>query len=145
MSFIDAGSQAITTNSYGITPGVGFTNVEERKRLVGISGEIARKAASKSPNPVLVFGSLGPLVESYRADLIMKHEDGCMAYQYAVEGLHPYIDCYLAETMSCCEEACQAIDAISKYYSDHIKDEIIKHHPVLVSFTLNSDGKTRAG
>ena len=143
-SFIDAGSQAITTNSYGITPGVGFTDGEEVKRLVGISGEIARKAATKSSNPVLVLGSLGPLVESYRADLIMKHDDGCVAYQYAVEGLHPYIDCYLAETMSCCEEACQALHAISKYYSDHIKDEIVQH-PVLVSFTLNSDGKARNG
>ena len=143
-SFIDAGSQAITTNSYGITPGVGFTNVEERKRLVGISGMIAQKTASKSSTPVLVLGSLGPLVESYRADLIMKHDDGCAAYKYAVEGLHPYIDCYLAETMSCCEEACQAIDAISKYYSSHVKDEIVQH-PVLVSFTLDGDGKTRAG
>jgi len=141
-SFVDAGSQAITTNSYGITPGVGFTDVEERKRLVGISGEIARRVASESSTPVLVLGSLGPLVESYRADLIMKHEDGCAAYLYAVEGLHPYIDCYLVETMSCCEEACQAIDAISKYYSDHVK---VIRHPVLVSFTLNSDGKTRAG
>ena len=143
-SFINAGSQAITTNSYGITPGVGFTNGQERKRLVGLSGEIARRVADKSPNPVLVLGSLGPLVESYRADLIMKHDDGCVAYQHAVEGLHPYIDCYLAETMSCCEEACQAIDAISKYFRFH-KDEIVKHHPVLVSFTLNSDGKTRDG
>jgi len=103
---------------------------------------IARKTASKSSTPVLVLGSLGPLVESYRADLIMKHDDGCAAYQCAVEGLHPYIDCYLAETMSCCEEAYQAIDAISKYYSDHVK---VIRHPVLVSFTLNSDGKTRAG
>ena len=46
-SFINAGSQAITTNSYGITPGVGFTDGHEVKRLVGISGEIARRVAAQ--------------------------------------------------------------------------------------------------
>ena len=146
-SFITAGSQSITTNSYGITPGVGFTDGNEVKRLVGISGEIARRAVtdtSSSTPRALVMGSLGPLVESYRPDLIMKHDDGVHAYQFAVDGLYPYIDIYLAETMSCLEEACQAIEAISKFYSDRRQsDSSMLKHPMMVSFTLNSEGQTR--
>mmetsp|Transcript_17380 Transcript_17380/g.27247 ORF Transcript_17380/g.27247 Transcript_17380/m.27247 type:complete len:197 (+) Transcript_17380:265-855(+) len=117
-SFIDAGSQAITTNSYGITPGVGFTDGDEVKRLFGISGEIARRAATDGQDSVaLVLGSLGPLVESYRPDLIMKHDDGVKKYRYPIEGLHPFVDIFLAETMSISDEACQVIDALSIFYN----------------------------
>ena len=146
-SFIKAGSQAITTNSYGITPGVGFTDGDEVKRLVGIAGSIARRAVSTSPSldpSALVLGSLGPLVESYRPDLIMNHDAGVVAYQHAIDGLYPYIDVYLAETMSCAEEACQAIDAISIFYSG-LHDPSLTKHPLLVSFSLNQDGNLRDG
>lgn len=144
-SFIDAGSQAITTNSYGITPGVGFTDGDEVKRLVGISGEIARRAATDGQeSKALVLGSLGPQVESYRPDLIMKHGDGVKTYRYPIEGLYPFVDIYLAETMSISEEAFQVIDALSIFYQSHSQRELRKH-PLLVSFTLRSDGKVRSG
>ena len=145
-SFIDSGSQAITTNSYGITPGVGFTDGDEVKRLVGISGEIARKAATdnKQEYVALVLGSLGPQVESYRPDLIMKHDDGVKAYQYPIEGLYPFVDIYLAETMSISDEALQVIDALSNFYQSQTQVQLTKH-PLLVSFTLRSDGKVRSG
>ena len=140
-SFIDAGSQAITTNSYGITPGVGFTDGDEVKRLVGISGEIARRAATDG---ALVLGSLGPQVESYRPDLIMKHDEGVETYQYPIEGLYPFVDIYLAETMSVLEEAFQVVDALSIFYQTQTQGELAKH-PLLISFTLRSDGKVRSG
>ena len=143
-SFIDAGSQAITTNSYGITPGVGFTDGDEVKRLVGVSGEIARRAATDGQESVaLVLGSLGPQVESFRPDLIMKHDDGVKTYQYPIEGLYPFVDIYLAETMSISEEAFQVIDALSIFHQSHSRRELPKH-PLLVSFTLRSDGKIRS-
>lgn len=147
-SFVKAGSQAITTNSYGITPGVGFTDGEEVKRLVGIAGQIARRAVTTSSSltpSALVLGSLGPLVESYRPDLIMNHADGVVAYQFAVHGLYPHIDVYLAETISCVEEACQAIDAISIFYCGLKENDHDPKHPLLVSFTLNQDGNLRDG
>ncbi|KAL3782970.1 hypothetical protein HJC23_003126 [Cyclotella cryptica] len=148
-SFIEAGSQAITTNSYGIIPGVGFTDGEEVKRLMGIAGEIARRSVTVGSGTVsaLVLGSLGPLVESYRADLIMNHEDGVRCYQYGIKGLNPHVDAYLAETMSCTEEACQVIDALSIFYQEDKKssDEIFQKRPLLVSFTLGSDGNLRSG
>ncbi len=146
-SFLMAGSQAITTNSYGISPGVGFTDGEEVKRLVGIAGYIARRAVtvSSSCHPsALVLGSLGPLVESYRPDLIMNHADGVVAYKYAVQGLYPHIDVYLIETMSCVEETFQAIEAISIFYSC-FHDPSLTKHPILVSFSLNQAGNLRDG
>jgi S-methylmethionine-dependent homocysteine/selenocysteine methylase len=69
----------------------------------------------------------------------MKHEDGVRCYQYPIEGLYPYVDLYLAETMSCTEEACQVIDALAT-----AKDGDCKH-PLLISFTLSGDGKLRSG
>ena len=142
-SFVEAGSQAITTNSYGIVPGVGFTDGEEVKRLTGIAGQIGRRAVTKSDGTrsALILGSLGPLVESYRADLIMKREDGVRCYQYAIEGLNPYVDIYLGETLSCIEEACQIVDALSAFYA---KGDTILKQPLLISFTLSKDGKLRS-
>lgn len=143
-SFIEAGSQAITTNSYGIIPGAGFTDGEEVKRLTGIAGQIGRRAVTNSDGTVsaLILGSLGPLVESYRADLIMKHEDGVRCYQYAIEGLNPFVDVYLGETISCIEEACQIVDALSTFY---VKGGAILKQPLLISFTLSENGKLRGG
>lgn len=144
-SFIEAGSQAITTNSYGIIPGVGFKDGDEVKRLTGIAGAIGRRAVTNSDgtSSALVLGSLGPLVESYRADLIMNHDDGVRCYRYAIEGLNPYIDLYLAETMSCTAEACQVVDALSVVYAQ--KKNGVRKQPLLVSFTLSGDGKLRSG
>ena len=90
-----------------------------------------------------MLGSLGPQVESYRPDLVMKHDDGVSAYLNTVEGLYPYIDIFLAETMSCLEEACQAIAAVSKFYCTLSPTDV--KHPMMVSFTLGSDGKIRSG
>ncbi len=167
-SFIEAGSDAITTNSYGIVPGVGFRDGKEVVRLMGLAGEIARKAATANSDVktdecgndsnmkggltarALVLGSLGPLVESYRPDLIMNRRDGVKCYRYAIEGLYPHIDVFLAETMSCLEEVCQVVDALSEFYHQEKytmtwEDSLATHHPLLVSFTLGADGKIRNG
>lgn len=137
-SFLRAGAQAITTNSYGIVPGVGFEDSEERSRLLTISGAIARRAVSKHSTKAFVLGSLGPLVESYRADLIRPHAQGVEEYVVACRALGPFVDAFLAETMSCWEEARQALEAIASLPSE-------MKLPVMVSFTLDSKGNTRDG
>ena len=98
--------------------------------------QIARRAVGNSG--ALVLGSLGPQVESYRPDLIMEHDDGVRSYLNAIAGLHPHVDAFLAETMSCVEEACQAVDALSRL-------DARKKRPMLVSFTLNGSGNVRSG
>ena len=133
-SFIEAGSQAITTNSYGVTPGVGFSR-EEVSKYGALAGTIARKAAG---NDCLVLGSLGPLVESYRPDLIKQHDEGVIDYKIMCEALARHVDAYLAETMSCVDESLQAVSAVAQLEKSFSK-------PLLVSYTLHSDGCFRDG
>eukprot|EP00934_Nitzschia_sp_Nitz4_P001770 Nitzschia sp. Nitz4//scaffold8_size234185//150466//151828//NITZ4_001274-RA/size234185-augustus-gene-0.246-mRNA-1//1//CDS//3329559857//1770//frame0 len=149
LSFLQAGANAITTNSYGIVPGVGFTNTDERGRYLAQAGKIARAAVEKyqtknttndvQPIPRLLFvlGSLGPLVESYRPDLIRDHAVGVQEYTVAVQALQPYVDAFLAETMSCLDEALQALEAVSSQSQQE------PPRSLLVSFTLQSDGRLR--
>mmetsp|Transcript_6310 Transcript_6310/g.9168 ORF Transcript_6310/g.9168 Transcript_6310/m.9168 type:complete len:376 (-) Transcript_6310:317-1444(-) len=135
-SFIDAGSNAITTNSYGITPGVGFSRDDIRK-FVELAGKLARESL-RDEDDAIVFGSLGPLVESYRPDLVSEHSEGVEYYKLMANALAPNIDCFLAETMSSVEESTQAIEAVG---SIHSKLKV----PMMVSYTLNSSGKIRSG
>jgi S-methylmethionine-dependent homocysteine/selenocysteine methylase len=137
-SFLQAGAQAITTNSYGIVPGVGFDNDEDRSKYMDLAGRIARRAVTESGKKnVFVLGSLGPLVESYRADLIRPHDQGVQEYRIACQGLGLYVDAFLAETMSCVEESMQALEAVMLETNGEI--------PVLVSYTLDSRGHLRDG
>ena len=144
-SFLDAGSMAVTTNSYGIIPGVGF-NLEEIKQYTSISGKIARDCVDTynnnsndddGRNKNVVLGSLGPLLESYRPDKLLPHEKGVKIYEIMIHALYPYVDCFLAETMSCLKESSQVMEACGKYK--------INNKPLLVSYTLQSDGKLRDG
>lgn len=134
ISFLKAGSLAITTNSYGVVPGVGFSP-QECKEYIALSGRLARDSVDAEKGG-FVFGSLGPLVESYRADMIKKHEEGVQDYKIACDALLPFVDAYLLETSSCVEESLQVMDAI-RSSNDR------KAVPLLVSFSLNNDGNTR--
>ena len=144
VSFLDAGSDMITTNSYGIIPSVGFSK-DEIEKYVALSGKIAldstTKASRQSSSPFIVCGSMGPLVESYRPDLIMDHDSGVEYYKIIVNALSPYVDAYLAETMSSVEEASQALDAISQLHSS----SAAKDNAAMVSFTINEKGDLRNG
>jgi methionine synthase I (cobalamin-dependent) len=89
----------------------------------------------KQSSDLFVFGSLGPLVESYRADLIMKHDQGVAYYEIMVKAMLPYVDCFLAETMSSVDEALQAIDAVANI--QRTIEPSVKL-PCMVSFSLQS-------
>mmetsp|Transcript_379 Transcript_379/g.661 ORF Transcript_379/g.661 Transcript_379/m.661 type:complete len:372 (-) Transcript_379:1172-2287(-) len=135
-SFIDAGSHAITTNSYGITPGVGFSR-DDMIKYVDVAGRLARES-TKEGDGTIILGSLGPLVESYRPDLVAEHKRGVEDYQTMAAALAPHIDCFLAETMSSIEEASQAIEAVGNL------QENTELPMMMVSFTLNGKGKIRS-
>ena len=191
ISFLQAGANAITTNSYGVTPGVGF-EPNDITKYVALAGQIARQSVDEfvvvrddrtnddhhddtadDETIPYVFGSLGPLVESYRPDLIMKHDEGVQIYKKICHSLSPYVDAYLAETMSCANESKQVVDAISRQLlsedanenedEDEDEDEADGnrnektarssftrqqqrlHRPLLISYTLNSKGCFRDG
>lgn len=142
-SFLQAGAQAITTNSYGVVPGVGFTP-EERTKYIGVAGRIARQAVASHPTGGFVFGSLGPLVESYRPDKIQEHAQGVADYTLACQALYQeqipqpqQVDAFLAETMSCVAESAQAVEAVASSLADP--------PPLLVSYTLDPKGNLRDG
>ncbi len=141
-SFLQSGSNAITTNSYGVVPGVGFEE-DEISLYMEQSGKIARSAITKHTNesPSFVFGSLGPLIESYRPDMILAHDEGVKGYKVAYKSLAPYVDAFLAETMSCVDESIQVLDALASS-SDVEPGE---RPSLLISYSVDSEGNFRDG
>lgn len=139
-SFMKAGSKAITTNSYGIVPGVGFTE-DDIAKYCGMAGDIACRAASLQED-VLVLGSMGPLKESYRPDLVLPHSQGVAYYKVIVQALTKHVDCLLAETLSSFEESSQAIQAVGEHQQQSGDGNKV---PIMISYTLNGEGLIRSG
>ena len=125
-----------TTNSNG----VGFSEAEIVEHCA-TAGRLAREAVAgnddDSPtSEALVFGSLGPLVESYRPDKILERQQGVVFYSKMVTALAPYVDSFLAETLSSTEEAMQVVEAVAMRSR--------RSHSILISFTVNSAGNLRS-
>ncbi|KAF4148511.1 Homocysteine S-methyltransferase [Phytophthora infestans] len=144
-SFLDANADYITCNNYGVTPGVGFRD-EEIVRYTAVAGRVARDACDRwtktyptSPKPK-ICGSLPPLLESYRADKVPEHEEGVRLYAMIARTLKPFVDCYLAETLSSTQEAKMALLGVQQAKGE--KDRAVG---VMVSFTLDSQGRLRSG
>jgi S-methylmethionine-dependent homocysteine/selenocysteine methylase len=147
-SFLAAGADAVTTNSYGVTPGVGFT-LNEIAQHCATASRIARDAVTEHAtaarttstsieNDGLVFGSLGPLIESYRADKIMEHDQGVAVYTRMAQAMAGSVDAFLAETLSSVEESMQAVHAIGDL------SEALRR-PVMISYSLDGNGDLRSG
>ncbi|MNG84325.1 Homocysteine S-methyltransferase [compost metagenome] len=104
-SFIAAGAQVITSNSYAVVP---FHIGEERfaregQQLAETAGKLARAAADASAQPVQVAGSLPPLFGSYRPDLFQPQRVAEVLTPL-LQGLAPHVDLWLAETQSAISE-----------------------------------------
>ena len=128
-SYIDAGSDVITSNSYAVVP---FHIGEERfaaeaLTLAQTAGRLARTAADNNTRTVRVAGSLPPLFGSYRPDLFQA-ERVSEILTPLLQGLAPYVDLWLAETQSSIEE-------VRAIHSHLPKDD----KPFWVSFTLQDE------
>lgn len=135
-SFIRAGSRYITVNNYAITPGVKFS-FEDAMKYTGLAGQLAVQARDEEGIPgVRVCGSLPPLLESYRADRLLPHEESVRWYSGIVRTLEPYADVYLAETLSAAVEMMYVVDALAAVGTDK---------PLFGSWTLQADGRLRSG
>ena len=105
-SFVAAGADVITTNTYAVVPfhiGVDRFTASGRS-LAELAGQLAREVARAAPRPVAVAGSLPPVCGSYRADWF----DPAIARPVLatlVAALRPYVDHWQAETLSAIEEA----------------------------------------
>lgn len=112
-AYIEAGANVITTNSYALVPFHVGDEVFTKKglELAKLSGKLARASADQSGLPVRVAGSLPPLFGSYQPELF----DDKLApdlIRPLVEGLSPYVDLWLAETLGSVVEANVVADAL---------------------------------
>jgi S-methylmethionine-dependent homocysteine/selenocysteine methylase len=138
LDFIDAGSDIIITNTYGLIranlakEGIEKQFVELNKLACTLALD-ARKAAGRS---VLIAGSLPPLRGSYRPDLVGNFKDIHPLYREQAEILAPYVDLFVCETMSSAAEGKAAAHAACQ-----------TGKPVWVAWTLHEDrsGRLRSG
>lgn len=109
-NFIEAGAEVVTSNSYALVPfHIGSGRFERQAReLAARAGRLAREAADEAMaqgrGTIRVAGSIPPLFGSYRPDLFDADEVPAVLAPL-VEGLSPYADFWLVETIACLIEA----------------------------------------
>lgn len=125
--YIAAGAEIIITNTYSTIPSyLGKAGLEDRyAELTAFAGELARQAVDRPG--VRVAGSLPPLAESYRPDLVPAESEAAPVYAAMTEALAPNVDLIICETMSTADEARVACAAAAKHTD----------RPILVSWTLD--------
>ena len=128
--YIDAGAAVITTNNYSTIPSyLGKAGMEGSYReLTRLAATLARRAVRESGRDVAIAGSLPPLEESYRADLVGPPDAARPIYAGVVEALRDEVDLYVCETMSTATEAQTAASAALAHGQGK---------PVYVSWTLD--------
>jgi len=127
--FIEAGAEVITTNTYAVVP---FHIGEKRFNTQGAdlikrAARLAKQCASNSPN-LLVAGCIPPVLGSYRADLFSVPQARPLV-EMMIENQQDDVDLWLAETISCIDEAsmikqCTASTDKPTWIAFSIKDEI---------------------
>lgn len=135
--YIDAGARMIITNSYSTVPSYLATAGLESKyaEYTALAGQLARQAVTESGKSVLVAGSLPPLSESYRPDLVPSDEESRPVYKEMAGALEPHIDLFICETMSSAREGRNA--------STQAKAVAAKRNlPVYISWTLHEEPGT---
>lgn len=104
-NFIAAGAEVVITNNYAVVP---FHLGDDRfatdgRNLLDLAGRLARRAADDSGRDVVVAGSLPPLWGSYEPDRF-DPEVAPAIYELIVDSLAPYVDVWIAETLSRVDE-----------------------------------------
>jgi S-methylmethionine-dependent homocysteine/selenocysteine methylase len=137
-NFIRAGSRYITTCNYAVTPTCGLADrIEELTTIAGHLAVNARNKCTQEGYPaVKICGCLPPLGESYRPDLILPREMSLGYYRRIALSLLPFVDIFLAETMSCLAEATWALEGAIA---------VNANLPLWVSWTVQQNGCLRSG
>ena len=112
IDFVKAGCQYITTCNYACTPyyqSKKYFNINDTIRR---SGEIAYSVQKLYPQ-IKILGSLPPYSESYRYDLLPNDNEIANFYRSTISILKPFVNIFIAETLSSLREA-KIISDISK-------------------------------
>ena len=114
LDYINAGADLIITNTYSTIPSYLSKQKAEDKmpELIHLAGKLAREAVEDSKKKVTVAGSLPPLEESYRPDLVIDREEAVPIYETLIKELTPYVDIFICETMSSIKEMQHVIQAL---------------------------------
>lgn len=118
-NFIKAGAQIITTNSYALVPyHIGEERFTQQGRtLIKLSGALARRAAEEcGQSDIRIAGCIPPLFGSYMPELFVQ-EQADTILRPLVEEQAPFVDFWLAETLSSIEEAL-CVSKLIRQYSD---------------------------
>ena len=131
--YIGVGSDLITTNTYSTIPS--YLNKEKisakMPELIDIAGKLAKEVADRHEH-VRVAGSLPPWDVSDRPDLVLTEGEALPIYKTLIEGLLPYVDIFLCETISSIQETQNVLKALDLYN---------KEIPIWLSWTLKEDKK----
>ena len=111
--YIAAGADVITTNTYcTLRTHLGKAGVADRyEELNRLAGQLAVEARDSADRPALIAGSLAPMFESYRPDMVLPVAESEPVYREQAEILAEYVDFFLCETMSKSDEAVAAARA----------------------------------
>jgi S-methylmethionine-dependent homocysteine/selenocysteine methylase len=136
LDYINAGADLIITNTYSTIPSYLSKQKAEDKmsELIHLAGKLAREAVKDSKKKVTVAGSLPPLEESYRPDLVIDKKKAVPIYETLIKELTPYVDIFICETMSSIKEMQHVIQALQNL--DNVK-------PVWISWSLKEDKKNQ--
>ena len=114
-SYVDAGSQVITTNTFGGTRfRLGRENLQEHVHEFNLAGaKLAREVADAADHEVLVAGDIGPSGEIMAPLGILTAEEARSAFAEQAAALaEGGVDFFLIETMSALDEVEAAIEGI---------------------------------
>lgn len=136
-SFIAAGANVITTNTYAIVQYhlKNANKSEDQLKLLDLAYQQAHVARDETKTSVQIAASLPPLSESYRADMVT--DDEILEQEYTLlidQAIKHQVDILLGETLSQAKEA-RIIAKIAQ------KTDI----PLWISFTVNETGNLRSG
>ncbi len=137
--FITAGAEVITTSNYAVVPFMlARGGLEDRmEEMLTASVRLSRDAREQAGRPeVRIAGSLPPLAQSYRPELVGPPEEIEPLYRRIATALAPGVDLLLCETMSSAVEARSAARVAAEFGK-----------PVWVAWTLDDEvtGRLRSG
>ena len=137
-SYVDAGSQVITTNTFGGTRfRLGRENLEAHVHEFNVAGaKLAREVADAADHEVLVAGDIGPSGEIMAPLGILTPEDARSAFAEQAAALaEGGVDFFLIETMSALDEVEAAIEGI----------RLASSLPIAVTMTFDTHFRTMMG
>ena len=136
-AYVDVGAKVITTNTYSTIPS--YLKKENKthlmKDLIRKAGAIAREVADANNQEILVAGSLPPLDESYRPDLVPNEKESIPVYEELIEELNAFVDIFLCETVSSIAETSNILKAV--------KNKAKQDKKIWLSWTLLEDKSAR--